>query len=295
MDRLISIKVFVYVVELGSLASAAKALEISRSMATRHIMALEESLQTRLLHRTTRNLGITNAGLELLPCCRSILEQEEKLYHMARIQQSEMEGTISIATSISFGQLYLAGAIERFMAEFPKISVDLRLSDNLIDLVKEKVDIAIELSNQLPEHLIGKKLGNCSSVICATPDYLAKHGSPQSIAELQKHNCLIHKKLGHVWNMVDKTMEQSFQVEVDSNYSVNDSSILLNTVLAGRGIACLPLPFVKNYINDGILEIILPKYEVNLIGIWALYASRNYQPRQHRVLLDFIETDLKLN
>lgn len=295
MDRLISIKVFVSVVELGSLASAAKSLDISRSMATRHIMALEESLQTRLLHRTTRNLGITNAGLDLLPLCRSILEQEEKLYRMARIQQSEMEGTISIATSISFGQLYLAGAIERFMDEYPKISIDLRLSDNLIDLVKEKVDIAIELNNQLPEHLIGKKLGHCSSVICATPDYLARHGSPQSITELQKHNCLIHKKLGNLWNMVDKTMKQSFQVEVDSNYCVNDISILLNTVLAGRGIACLPLPFVKNYINDGILEIILPKYEVNLIGIWALYASRSYQPRQHRVLLDFIEMDLKLN
>lgn len=295
MDRLISIKVFVYVVDLGSLASAAKSLDISRSMATRHIMALEESLQTRLLHRTTRNLGITNAGLELLPLCRSILEHEEKLYRMARVQQSEMDGTISIATSISFGQLYLAGAIERFMAEYPKISIDLRLSDNLIDLVKEKVDIAIELNNQLPEHLIGKKLGNCNSVICATPDYLVKHGSPMSITELQTHNCLLHKRLGNIWNMVDRTMEQSFQVEVDSNYCVNDSSILLNAVLAGKGIACLPLPFVKNYINDGILEIILPKYDVNQIGIWALYASRSYQPRQHRVLLDFIEADLKLN
>lgn len=293
MDRLISIKVFVAVVEHGSLAAAAKLLDISRSMATRHITALEDSLQTRLLHRTTRNLGVTSAGEELLPFCRTILDQEEKLYSAALAQKSDVEGKISIATSISFGQLYLAGAIERFMDVYPQISIDLRLSDNLVDLIEEKVDIAIELNNQLPEHLIGKKLGNCSSILCATPDYFVKHGLPQSVTELRKHNCLIHKKFGNIWDMVDKTQRQSLQVKVDSNYTVNDSSILLNAVLAGRGIACLPLPFVKNLIKEGVLETVLSGYEVNLIGIWALYASRSYQPRIHRLLLDFIEADLR--
>ncbi|WP_417884352.1 LysR family transcriptional regulator [Vibrio rumoiensis] len=292
MDRLTCIKLFVAAVESGSLASAAKNLDISRSMATRLITALESSLQTRLLHRTTRNLGITNSGQALLPYCRTILEQEQMLYQEALMQQSEMNGKISVMTSISFGQLYLAGAIERFMEEYPNTEIDLRLTDREIDLVKEKVDIVIELNNQLPESLIGKKLGICSSVICATPEYLARYGSPQSVTELQDHNCLVHTKIGNNWNMVDKEKKKNFNIDVSSNFSVNDSSILLNAVLAGRGVACLPLPFVKNFLKDGLLDIILPKYDVNPVGIWGLYASRHFQPRIQRHLLSFLESDL---
>lgn len=292
MDRLTCIKLFVTAVESGSLASAAKKMDISRSMATRLITALESSLQTRLLHRTTRNLGITNNGQALLPYCRSLLEQEQMLYQEALMQQSDMNGKISVMTSISFGQLYLAGAIERFTAEFPHITIDLRLCDRMVDLVKEKIDIAIELSNQLPEHLIGKKLGNCPSVLCATPEYLARYGLPQSAVELQNHNCLVHSKLGKVWDMVDKAKKQSLQIEINSNFSVNDSSILLNSVLAGKGIACLPLPYIKNFLQDGLLKVILPSYDVNPIGIWGLYASRHYQPNIQRLLLSYIEADL---
>lgn len=295
MDRLTSIKVFVMVADLGSLAGASKALEISRSMATRHIAALEKSLHARLLHRTTRNLSLTSAGQSLLPYCRDILNQEQDLYLAAKEQSSVIEGKLSIATSISFGQLYLASAIERFMDIYPSIQLELRLYSQLPDLIQEKIDIAIELSDHLPENLIGKRLGHCASVICATPHYLSAHGTPKQIDALQNHNCLVHKKLGQNWTLIDKNTKKIQRIEVRSNYLANDSTILLNAVISGRGIACLPLAFVSSFLDNAVLEAILPEYEVNPIGIWALYASRHYQPQIQRLFLDFIQADLAKN
>ncbi|WP_299735663.1 LysR family transcriptional regulator [uncultured Endozoicomonas sp.] len=297
MDRIISMEVFVSIVELGSLTAASEVLGISRSMATRHIAALEKSLGVRLLYRSTRSLGITNVGRELLPFCQNILKQNDQLYSLAQEQQSQPKGRISLVTSISFGQLYLAQAIEQFMLKYPEIEVDLTLSNQSLDLIKHGIDMAIELSNDLPESLIGKKLADCPSVVCASPQYLAEHGAPLSPEDLLNHNCLIHKRIGHDWLFVPKIRSKSAQpvnVTVTSNYSVNDSCILLNAAINGKGIACLPLPFIANDIQAGTLTVFLKDFEVNLIGIWALYPSRPYQPKQHRLLLDFLQEDLSI-
>lgn len=297
MDRLISIEVFVLVVDCTSLTAAANKMNISRSMATRHIAALEKSLGVRLLHRSTRSLGLTNAGKALLPFCRNMLAQREQLYNAALLQQREPKGKITLASSFSFGQLYLAQAVERFMALYPKMTIDLHLTDNTVNMLKQGADIAIEISNQLPEQLIAKKLGDCPSVVCATPEYLAKHGNPQQLNDIQKHNCLVHQNLGTRWNFVpiDRTEKLTPEaIEVSANYSVNDTTILLNATLANRGLSCLPLPFIQQYLQMGLLQTVLPNYTVNQVGIWALYASRHYQPKSHRYLLDFLQQDLTL-
>ncbi|XNH91056.1 LysR family transcriptional regulator [Vibrio cyclitrophicus] len=297
MDRIISMEVFVSTVDLGSLTAASEALGMSRSMATRHITALEKSLGVCLLYRSTRSLGITNAGRDLLPFCQNILEQNAQLYSLAQEQHSQPKGRISLVTSISFGQGYLAQAIEQFMLKYPDIEVDLTLSNQSLDLIKHGVDMAIELSNDLPESLIGKKLADCPSVVCASPQYLAEHGAPLSPEDLLDHNCLIHKRIGNDWLFVSKAGSKSAQpinVTVTSNYSVNDSSILLNAAINGKGIACLPLPFIDNEAQTGALTILLTDCQVNPVGIWALYPSRQYQPKLHQYLLDFLQQDLSL-
>ncbi len=289
--------VFVSIVELGSLTAASEALGMSRSMATRHIAALEKSLGVRLLYRSTRSLGITNAGRELLPFCQNILKQNDQLYSLAQEQQSQPKGRISLVTSISFGQLYLAQAIEEFMLTYPEIEVDLTLSNQPLDLIKHGIDMTIELSNDLPEFLIGKKLADCPSVVCASPQYIAEFGTPMLPEDLLEHNCLIHKKIGCDWHFSPKDVsktEQSINVVVASNYSVNDSSILLNATINGKGLACLPLPFIINEIQAGALTVLLEDFKVNPIGIWALYPSRQYQPKLHRLLLDFLQEDLSM-
>ncbi|ENO8811410.1 LysR family transcriptional regulator [Photobacterium damselae subsp. damselae] len=297
MDRIVSMEVFVSTVGLGSLTAASEALGMSRSMATRHITALEKSLGVCLLYRSTRSLGITNAGRDLLPFCQNILEQNAQLYSLAQEQQSQPKGRISLVTSISFGQGYLAQAIEQFMLKYPDIEVDLTLSNQSLDLIKHGVDMAIELSNELPESLIGKKLADCPSVVCASSQYLAEHGTPLSPEDLRDHNCLIHKRIGHDWLFVPKVASKSAQpvnVTATSNYSVNDSSILLDATTNGKGLACLPLPLIVNDIQAGTLTVLLKDFEVNPIGIWALYPSRQYQPKLHRLLLDFLQEDLSI-
>ncbi|MGP8304902.1 LysR family transcriptional regulator [Vibrio sp. YIC-376] len=295
MDRLIAMEVFVTVVDEKSLTAAARKLDISRSMATRHIAALEKSLGVRLLHRSTRSLGITSNGEELLPFCRSILQQTEQLYHLAQHQHSALDGKITIACSISFGQLYLAQSVERFLELYPNVSVDLHIFDRPVDAIKEGVDIAIETGNKLPEQLIGRRLANFPSVVCATPEYLKSHGVLTNPEDLLHHNCLVHKRLGVEWNFVDKTNpENQCKVKVKSNYSVNDTTILLKATLAGRGLCCLPLPDVRDYLQEGSLQVVLDDYHVNQLGIWALYASRQFQPKLHRLFLDFLVDDLKL-
>ncbi|MFG0906059.1 LysR family transcriptional regulator [Photobacterium damselae] len=297
MDRIVSMEVFVSTVGLGSLTAASEALGMSRSMATRHITALEKSLGVCLLYRSTRSLGITNAGRDLLPFCQNILEQNAQLYSLAQEQQSQPKGRISLVTSISFGQGYLAQAIEQFMLKYPDIEVDLTLSNQSLDLIKHGVDMAIELSNELPESLIGKKLADCPSVVCASSQYLAEHGTPLSPEDLRDHNCLIHKRIGHDWLFVPKVASKSAQpvnVTATSNYSVNDSSILLDATTNGKGLACLPLPLIVKDIQAGTLTVLLKDFEVNPIGIWALYPSRQYQPKLHRLLLDFLQEDLSI-
>jgi len=295
MDRLKSMQVFVAVVDEQSLTAAAKKLDISRSMATRHISSLEESLGIQLLYRSTRSLGITSQGEELLPFCREILKQNEMLYHIAQHQNSALAGKISLASSISFGQLYLAQSVEHFLDLHPNVSIDLHIFDRPVDAIKEGVDIAIEGGNRLPDQLIGRRLVDFPSVICATPQYLNSHKPIHHLEDLQHHNCLVHKKIGSVWRFTKKAeTKKSQSISVRSNYTVNDTTILLKATLAHRGVCCLPLPDVLDYIESGQLQTVLDDFDVNEFGIWALYASRQYLPKLHRAFLDFLVEDLKL-
>ncbi len=288
-------EVFVAVVDEKSLTAAAKKLNVSRSMATRHIAALEESLGVQLLYRSTRSLGITSQGEELLPFCREILKQSNMLYHLAQHQHSALEGKITLASSISFGQLYLAQSVEHFLELHPNVSIDLHIFDKPVDAIKEGVDIAIEGGNRLPDQLVGRRLADFPSVICATPEYLQKHDPVTSLEDLKRHNCLVHKKLGQTWHFTEKVnTKNAFSVDVKSNYTVNDTTILLKATLAHRGLCCLPIPDVLEYIESGLLTTVLDEYNVNEFGVWALYASRQYLPKLHRVFLDYLVEELKL-
>lgn len=294
MDRLKSMEVFVAVVDEKSLTAAASKLDISRSMATRHINTLEESLGVKLLYRSTRNLVLTSNGEELVPFCRDILKQSEMLYHVAQHQHSALEGKIALASSISFGQLYLAQSVERFLELHPNVSIELHIFDKPVDAIKEGVDIAIEGGNRLPDQLIGRRLADFPSVICATPEYINSHEQICEPQDLTHHNCLVHKKLGQVWSFTDKgNAKNTFSVKVKSNYTVNDTTILLKATLSSRGLCCLPVPDVRDYIESGLLTTVLDEYHVNQFGIWALYASRHYQPKLHKAFLDFLVEDLK--
>lgn len=297
MDRHIAMRVFVDVVDLGSLTAAANKLDMSRAMATRYVASLEKSLGVRLLHRTSRSLGLTGAGNEILPYCRQILALNDEIDSAVVSKNAEPHGLIRVACSISFGQSYLAAALLRYAAQYPKTSVEMVLTDRPVNIVEERIDLAIQVGNELEQGLIARLLSRCPSIVCAAPDYLARSGTPQHPAELTRHNCLNHTRLGKRWYFSVQsdpaTEPEVEEVPVSGNFAANDIMVLLQAALAGEGVVHLPAFTTAPHIRSGALVPLLSSYRTQTLGVYALYASRKYLPASTRTLLDFLLQDLE--
>lgn len=296
MDRFVAMRVFVDVVDLGSLTAAANKLDISRAMATRYIASLEKSLGARLLHRSSRSLGLTNAGNDILPYCRQILALTDDIDSVVVSKNAEPHGLIRVASSISFGQSYLAEAMSRYAAQYPKTSVEMVLADRAVNLVEERIDLAIQVGNELEPGLIARLLTRCPSVVCAAPSYLARRATPQQPNDLVQHNCLNHTRLGKTWYFgaqSDSSTNPEFEeVSVSGNFAANDTMVLLHAALAGEGIVHLPAFTTAAHIRSGALVHLLSGYRMPELGVYALYASRKHLPATTRTLLDFLLEDL---
>ncbi|QSD24212.1 LysR family transcriptional regulator [Pectobacterium brasiliense] len=296
MDRFVAMQVFVDVVELGSLTAAANKLDISRAMATRYIASLEKAFDVRLLHRSSRSLGLTSAGSEILSYCRQILALNDDIGAALESKSQEPNGLIRVASSISFGQSYLADALRRYSAQYPKVSIEMVLKDASVNLVEQRIDLAIHVGDKLDPTVISRQLSRCASVVCAAPDYLARNGTPQRPDDLRQHNCLYHTRFGRVWRFqapsadgVDLVMDD---VGVTGNFAANDSMVLLHAALAGEGIVHLPAFTTAPYLRTGALVRVLTDYALPELGVYALYCSRKYLPTSTRTLLDFLLNDL---
>ncbi|TNI82096.1 LysR family transcriptional regulator [Aeromonas sobria] len=296
MDRFFAMRVFVDVVDLGSLTAAANKLGISRAMATRYIASLEKSLGIRLLHRSSRSLGLTSAGNDILPYCRQVLLLTDEIDSVVMSKNAEPHGLIRVASSISFGQSYLAGAMSRYAAQYPKTSVEMVLADRAVNLIEERIDLAIQVGNELAPGVIARLLACCPSVVCAAPSYLARKGIPLKPIDLIKHNCLNHTRLGNIWRFgtpSDSLESHEFEeVSVSGNFAANDTMVLLHAALAGEGIAHLPAFTTTAHISAGALVHLLPGYSMPELGIYALYASRKHLPVTTRTLVDFLTDDM---
>lgn len=297
MDQLVAMQVFVDVVELGSLSAAANKLDMSRSMATRYIAALEKTFGARLLHRSNRSLGLTAMGEDILPYCRQMVALAGDIESLIASKRSEPCGVIRVASSISFGQSYLAEALGRFMQHYPRVSVEMLLADRPINLVEERIDLAIQVGDNMELGLISRLLTRCESVVCASPAYLAQHGTPQSPKALTEHQCLIHTRHGPIWRFAspgnaagDSVMEE---IAVFGQFSANDTMVLLNAALSGRGIVHLPAFSTDVHIRSGALIPLLCDYQLPKLGVYALFSSRKHLPITTRTLLDFLVDDIK--
>lgn len=296
MDQLVAIQIFVDVVELGSLSAAAKKRNMSRSMATRYIAALEKTFNSRLLHRSNRSLGLTSSGEDILPYCRKMVELSAEIESVISDKNSEPCGSLRVTASISFGQSYLAEALMRFMDHYPRVSIELLLTDRPVNLVEERIDLAIQVGELSEQGLISRLLTRCGSIVCAAPAYLSQHGTPQTPAQLIHHQCLVHSGYGHIWRFgppdhaeTDLTQEE---ILISSQFSTNDTMVLLNAALAGRGIAHLPAFSTHVHIDAGALIPLFTSYKLPQLGVYALYLSRKHLPMATRVLLDYLVADM---
>lgn len=240
-------RVFVEVVDTGSQTAAADKLEMSRAMITRYLAELEQWLGERLLHRTTRRLSLTDAGQECLLRCRQVLEQVDDLKDSAGLRNAEPKGLIRVTSAMSFGKAHLAPAIAEYVICCPQVQVDMQLLDRTVNLVEERIDLAIRISNDLDPNLVARRLSTCRSVICAAPVYLEKHGVPQILDDLVRHNCLTYTHFGKSqWRCVRDGQLES--VQVGGNISANEVTSLLEVALAGGGISMQPSYLVAPFV-----------------------------------------------
>ncbi|MGE8211503.1 MAG: LysR family transcriptional regulator [Stenotrophomonas rhizophila] len=287
MDRMTAMNVFVEVVERGSLTAAADALDMSRAMVTRYLAEVERWLGARLLHRTTRRISLTGPGEAALLRFRQMLAIGDELHGELATDNPEPHGLIRVTASVSFGQSHLAAAVADFVKRYPLTRVELLLVDRVVNLVEERVDIAVRISRAIDPALIARRLAPCRSVLCAAPSYLAERGAPATADALAAHNCLTHHYVGKsVWHL--QRDGRAIAVAVGGNISANEASLLLEAVRAGAGIAMLPTYQIAPLLRSGELIEVLPDYQVEGLDIHAVYASRRQLPTIMRSFLDFL-------
>ena len=280
-------RVFVTVVDLGSQSAAADHLDLSRPVVSRYLAELEDWVGARLLHRTTRKLSLTAAGGETLPRCRQLLDLCGDMQAAVSEPDDAPRGLLRLSVSTSFGQAQLGAAIAEYVKRYPLVTVDLQMLDRTVNLVDERIDLAIRTSNDLDPNLIARRLTVCRSVVCATPAYLREHPAPQKVEDLARHNCLTHSYFGKsLWHFEENGEHVS--VPVHGNITANEASTLMRVTLAGAGVAMLPSYQAGELIRSGELVRLLPHAEPRQMNIYAVYASRKHMPSALRSLLDFL-------
>jgi DNA-binding transcriptional LysR family regulator len=286
MDRITAAQVFVRIVEQGSMVGAAQSLDMSRSMVTRYLSEMEAWANAQLLHRSTRKLSLTAAGEKVFENCLSLLDLAQEVSIPSQQDRvAEPEGSIRISCSQFAATVLLPKVIDAFLDQFPKVHIDIHISNQVTDLVEDRIDLAIRITNDLDPNIIARSLGRCRSVLCATDEYLKRFGYPVYPDDLAKHNCLIYSNFGKsLWHF--SKQNQEFVTSVSGNFSANESMLLLQATLKGRGISLQPESAVEQLIGNKKLVHVLPNYEPASLGIYAIYRSRKHQSVAIRKLLD---------
>jgi len=284
MDRLIAARVFVEIVERGSATSAAEALGMSRAMASRYLGALEDWTGTRLLHRTTRRLSLTSAGERVLDLSREMVRVAAKLEAVAGEGESP-QGLLRVAAPTVLAEERLTPLLAAFLRAHPRLSIDLRASDRPVDLVEDRIDVAIRIGGALDPGCIARKLGECRSILCASPRYLDERGAPERPDQLRSHQCLTYTNFGAAeWRL--QAAGESVTVEANGPFRTNEALALRRAALADMGVAMLPDFAVTAHVSSGALRVVLPGWEPAPLPIHALYLSRMHLPAAARAFID---------
>lgn len=287
MDRLTAVRVFVEVVDRGSLTQAAEYLDMSAAMVSRYIVAIEDWFGARLLHRTTRRISLTDAGMAALPSCRQLIDIAQEAEHLAGERIREPAGVLRVTTSSSFADTQLTSALVDFQRQHEQVEIVLSVGDMAADLVSERVDLAVRITNNLDPALIARPLAQCRSMLCASPSYLAQHKAPRTAEDLIQHRCIGHAfGIGKQYKFT--RLGKTVQAPVNWRLHTNETAVLRRAVLSGAGIGILPTYYVGEDLRAGRLVQLLPDHEPEVFGIYAIYLSRQHQPLALRLLVDFL-------
>jgi DNA-binding transcriptional LysR family regulator len=280
--------VFAKVVESASFAAAARHLDMSPAMVTKHVRRLEEHLGVRLLNRTTRRVSATDVGQNYYDRCLRILREVEDAERAAGDLQAAPRGLLRVTSSVAFGAHQLAPAIADYLVAHPDVSVDLILEHDYVDLVEERIDLAIRLGQLSDSSLIARKLYSVEMVLCASPDYLESNGTPQQPRDLVKHNCLIYTYAASgSWVFTDPNGKGEV-VRISGRILANSGDALLTFALKDTGIVLAPDYLVADALSAGRLIRLLPEYTTPATPVHAVYPHSQYLSAKIRTFTDFL-------
>jgi DNA-binding transcriptional LysR family regulator len=294
MDRLRALEVFVEVVRKDGFARAAEALETSPANVTRYISDLEAHLGTRLLNRTSRKMSLTESGELLHARAKNILDEMAEVEAIATSATMQPRGLLRINAPVSFGVLHLAPLWPKFMLQYPKVELDIRLIDRVVDIVEEGYDLAIRISRAGSTLNVARKLAASHNIVCASPEYLRKHGIPEKPSDLANHICIgyTYAATGDQWNFTGGN-GQVHSVKVACALHTNNGDTVRSAALAGLGISWNPSFLIGADLRAGRLVQLLPAYRLPDIDVLALYPSRRHLSAKVRVMIDFLADAFK--
>ncbi|MDK2777398.1 MAG: LysR family transcriptional regulator [Pseudomonadota bacterium] len=288
MDRIDTMNAFVSVVTEGSFARAAERLEISPQLVSKYVSQLEEHLGTRLLNRTTRKVSVTEAGTAYFQRAQQVLSDIEDMENELGDLQHSVRGLLRINAPVSFAIQHMASVLTDYRAAFPEVQVDLQLNDRKVDIVQEGFDIALRIGQLKSSSLIARRIAPVRLSICASPDYLARQGIPSHPDELKQHQYLRYSYMDNETSFRDRKRNLPLTTTLHSDFSANNGDVLLNAAIAGAGVIIQPTFITGPAIASGQLQSILQDFEPEPLGLYAVYAHRQFLSAKVRSFIDFI-------
>jgi DNA-binding transcriptional LysR family regulator len=280
--------VFSKVVAAGSLSAAARELGLSPALISRRLAALEARLGVRLVNRTTRSLRLTDEGASYYDTCARVLAEIEEADAAVSAGRVEPQGALKVAMPASFGHQHLAPLIPEFARRYPKVQLALSLSDRNVNLIEEGFDLAIRIAHLEDSSLAARQLAPNRRVVCASPAYLARHGTPRTPQDLAKHNCLTANDFVTNWEYKDARGAPG-SVRVSGRYACDNWEVLREWALAGMGVALKSTWDVHRHLADGSLVAVCPGYTFDSdVAIYAVYPHRRFLPAKTRVFIEFL-------
>jgi DNA-binding transcriptional LysR family regulator len=282
---------FVRVVHDGSFTAAARSLGLPKSSVSRSVAHLEQDLGVRLLHRTTRQIRLTDAGTAFYARASRALAELDQATAVAADMSADLRGTVRVTAPVDFASAVLASVVARFVRRHPTIRVEMILTTRMVDLVAEGVDLAIRMGPLRDSSLVARRVGPLASALFATPKYLERRPAPSSIEELAAHDCVVFRPTGALWTLAHRDGSTK-TVEVSASIGADDLEFVYKAVLSSAGVGLLPEFLCARDVEKGRLVRLLPGWERSGAVVSIVYPSATFVPRRVVVVREYLVREL---
>ncbi|MFV0369920.1 MAG: LysR family transcriptional regulator [Hyphomicrobiaceae bacterium] len=286
MTAISDLDIFARVARTANMSAAGREMGLSPAVVSKRISLLEDRLGARLFQRTTRHLTLTETGEGYFKRVVDILSLIEEAEDFVSRRNTRPRGVLKVTAPTAFSRLHIAPHLPQFLSRYSDIEIEMELTDNYVDIIRDGFDVAVRIGELRDSSLVARKLASDTRVLCATPGYLADAGTPKSLADLERHNCLL-AGAQDVWQL--EGPDGQVQTRVKGNIRSNSAEFVREAMLSGLGIALRSTWDVEAELESGALQVVLPQYRGSpAVGIFAVYPCREFMPNKVNVFIEFL-------